>query len=363
MKLAVDCRMIGSGGIGTYFLSILPYLMRSFECILFGDEKIITDSLEEIIKRNFAKSELPEYKLVSCNVTTFSFQELLFFTSSLLKIINSCDAYYTPYCNIPKGISIPIYSTIHDVVFLDIPEITSKLGFYARKWFYQRAIKKSATIFTVSQFSSERIIHHLRTKNKPVVVTYNAVPEWFTNEAFFDEVVKEDILFVGNIKRHKGLHILVPAFKKAVERGLKAKLLIVGNAENFRTGDASILSEISASDNILFTGKVSDEKLRTLYRNSSLLVQPSLYEGFGMPPMEAIACGTNVILSDIPVFKEIYKDFPVTFFKSGDIDDLTEKLLEKYDSPSPPVPPDIYSFAKTSEIIIKQIIGSSTKEA
>ncbi len=355
MKLAVDCRMIGSGGIGTYFLSILPYLMRNFECILFGDEKTIKDNLDEIIQRNFAQTTVPPYKIVSCNVTTFSFTELLFFPSSLLKILNSCDAYYTPYCNIPKGLNIPIFSTIHDVVFLDIPEITSKLGYYVRKWFYQRAINKSSTIFTVSQFSAERIIHHLKTKNKPVIVTYNAVPEWFTNEAFFDDVVKEDILFVGNIKHHKGLHILVPAFNKAVERGLNAKLLIVGNAENFRTGDSSILSEISGSKNILFTGKVSDEKLRTLYRNSALLVQPSLYEGFGMPPMEAIACGTNVVLSDIPVFKEIYKDFPVTFFKSGDIDDLTEKLLEKYDSPSPPVPPDIYSFSKTSEIIINQI--------
>ena len=50
MKLAVDCRMIGSGGIGTYFLSILPYLMRNFECILFGDEKIINKSLEVILR-------------------------------------------------------------------------------------------------------------------------------------------------------------------------------------------------------------------------------------------------------------------------------------------------------------------------
>jgi len=359
MKIAVDCRMIGSGGIGTYFLSILPYLMCNFECLLFGNEKIIKESLEEIIKRNFSSGQLPPYEIIPCKVTTFSFTELLFFPSSLLKIINSCDAYYTPYCNIPKGITIPIYSTIHDVVFLDIPEITSKLGFIVRKWFYQRAMNKSAAVFTVSNFSAERIKEHLKVRNKPIIVTYNAVPEWFTNESFFDDAGKENILFVGNIKHHKGLHILVPAFKKAVEAGLKAKLIIVGNAENFRTGDSTILSEISGAENILFTGKVTDEKLRMLYRNSALLVQPSLYEGFGMPPMEALACGTNVILSDIPVFKEIYKDFPVTFFKSGDIDDLAEKLLKKYDSPSPPVPPDIYSFEKTSKIIINQIIGSN----
>ena len=373
MKLALDCRMIGSGGIGTYFLSLLPYFLTDFECLLIGDEKIINENISQISTRISSENSLDNhldnqsaskginrknflpYKTLQCDVETFSLKELFFFPQNLIAQINECNAYYSPYCNIPGGIKIPVFSTIHDVVFLDIPSLTSKIGCFARKIFYQRAINRSKAVFTVSKFSAERICHHLKIKNRPIVVTYNAVPEWFTEQTLFDNAEKSDIIYVGNIKPHKGLHILLPAFNKAVEKGLKANLIIVGNADNFRTSDTSILSQISASKNISFTGRISDQDLHKLYHKSSLLIQPSLYEGFGMPPMEALACGTNVIISDIPVFKEIYKDFPVTFFKSGDINDLSEKILEKYNSPSPKNIPQIYSFEKTSEIIINKI--------
>lgn len=359
MKLALDCRMIGSGGIGTYFLSILPYLLRNFECLLFGNEKLINENIKQIQIRNESdnsyKSTFLSFEVLQCSLETFSLKELFFFPRSLLEKINECAAYYTPYCNIPGGIKIPVFSTIHDVVFLDIPSLTSKIGLIARKFFYQRAINRSKAIFTVSNFSAERIKAHLKVKNKPVIVTYNAVPEWFTDQADYNSSEKSDIIYVGNIKAHKGLHILIPAFIKALENGLKANLLIVGNADNFRTSDTSILSQISDSKNITFTGRISDEELHKLYHKSSLLIQPSLYEGFGMPPMEALSCGTNVIISDIPVFKEIYKDFPVTFFKSGDINDLSEKILKNYGASSPSNLPDIYSFEKTSAIIINEI--------
>jgi len=349
--------MIGSGGIGTYFLSVLPYLLRNFECLLFGNENIIEDALKDIINRSNKdeNAAMLPYIILKCDVPTFSFYELLFFPYKLLSKINKCQAYYTPYCNIPKGLTIPVFSTIHDVVFLDIPKLTSKAGAFIRKCFYQRAINKSSLIFTVSNFSAQRIEHHLKLKNKKLIVTYNAVPEWFNNDNFFDQQIKDGIIFVGNIKPHKGLSILISAFQRALSRGLKANLYIVGNAENFRSSDNTVLNQIKNSEHIIFTGKISDSDLHKLYHNSALLIQPSLYEGFGMPPMEALFCGTNVIISDIPVFKEIYKDFPVTYFKSEDIEDLTQKILQNYSAPSPSVLPEIYSFEKTSAIIINTI--------
>ena len=88
-----------------------------------------------------------------------------------------------------------------------------------------------------------------------------------------------------------------------------------------------------------------------MYSSSKLLIQPSLYEGFGLPPLEALKAGTNALISDIPVFKEIYKDFPVTFFKSENIEDLCSKILQVYNEPSPQNVPDIYSFKRTFNII------------
>lgn len=351
MKLAIDCRMLGSGGIGSYLSALLPFFTRHYECVLIGRD-------EELSRLSF-----PGARFVSCDVSTFSLRELLHFPRFLLDEINSCAAYYTPYCNIPGGIKVPVFSTIHDVVFLDVPGLSSCAGTVARRWFYQRAVDKSATVFTVSNFSRERIQSNLRCKRTHVVVTYNALPPWF--EAAGQERLQKDrtILFVGNIKRHKGLHTLLPAFSLATRpeseggHGMDARLVIVGNAENFRTGDATILSEIDAmpAERIEFTGRISDDQLRNLYRSARILVQPSQYEGFGMPPLEALSLGTNVVLSDIPVFREIYDGFPVTFFKCGDAEDLARKIAEVWTMPPPEKLPHRYSFEETARIIFAQI--------
>lgn len=360
MKLAIDCRMLGSGGIGTYLESLLPFFVKDNECILIGDEK----KLEQYDGGIFSENRVsPECTVINCGIKTFSLKEMFSFPRSLLYLINSCDVYYTPYCNIPNGIKVPVFSTIHDVVFLDIPSLTSKIGVIARKFFYQRAINRSHSIFTVSAFSAERIKKHLHLGNKPVVITYNSVPEWFKDdisqpECATDKMTKEDyLLFVGNIKQHKGLHTLLPAFRKVLETKPELKLVIVGNAENFRTGDDTITKEISAfpEGKIVYTGRISNEELRIYYKKARLLVQPSLYEGFGMPPLEALTSGTNVVLSDIPVFKEIYGSYPVHFFETGNVESLTAQILNTIDLPSNVEVPETYSFEKTYSIIYTAI--------
>lgn len=351
MKLFIDCRMLGSGGIGTYLESILPYLLLNNECTLlcFPSQTQKLTSYTENKNCNIIETEIP----------TFSIKELLFFPSSLRKVINSCDAYYSPYCNVPSGIKIPVFTTIHDVVFLDIAGLSSKLGTIARKFFYQHAINRSKTVFTVSKFSADRIAANLKTKKTKIVITYNSVPQWFTEKNASAQPVSKDnsILFVGNIKKHKGLTTLLEAFSTCIKDGLDAKLVIVGNADNFRSGDTQIAEKLSSlsDSNIIFTGKISDEELKNYYQKARLLVQPSLYEGFGMPPMEALVSGTNVILTDIPVFKEIYEGFPVTFFESQNSTELAEKIKQHFDDLPPVSIPKKYSFEAVSNIILNEL--------
>ena len=351
MKLFIDCRMLGSGGIGTYLDSILPYLVKN------NDSTLLCAPSQ--VQRLSAFKDFT--KIIQTEIKTFSLKELFLFPKELCKEINSCDAYYSPYCNVPCGIKIPVFTTIHDIVFLDVEGLSSKAGILARKFFYQRAINRSKVIFTVSKFSAERIKEKLRIKNKPLVVTYNAVPQWFIeNEVSSNKAEKDNsIIFVGNIKKHKGLATLLDAFEHCTKDGLDARLTIIGNAENFRSGDEETVRKLEAAknQNIVFTGKISDSELKNYYRKARLLVQPSFYEGFGMPPMEALICGTNVIISDIPVFKEIYKDFPVTYFERGNARDLTEKIKMMFTAPAPQAEaiPQNYSFEKTSAIILQQL--------
>lgn len=353
MKLAVDCRMLGSGGIGTFLSELIPYFLEKAECLFVGEKSKCG---------NFLTSKNASF--CECAVRTFSLKELFSFPGNVLKEINCCDAFFSPYCNIPSGIKVPVFSTIHDVVFLDVPGLTGTAGKLIRKFFYRRAVKKSEEIFTVSEFSKERIQKNLPCAKK-IKVVYNSAPAYLTEKDSLDEsaAVKkfgDFILFVGNIKKHKGLKTLLDAFEKARSNGLKSKLLIVGNKDNFRTGDEETVGKLEADGgkNIVFTGKVSNARLKEIYRCALVLVQPSLYEGFGMPPLEAMTLGTPAVISDIPVFKEIYGDFPVVFFKTADSDDLCEKLLSAEQNPKKIDLGELknrYSYKKSAETILLAI--------
>ena len=150
MFLAVDCRVLDSSGIGVFLREcLIRFNSQNISLLLIGcSEKI-------------KKLSLKNSTILECNIKTFSLKELFSFPKSLLKQINKCDAYFTPYFNIPSGIKIPVFSTIHDMIFPDMPELTSKIGLMARMFFYKRASKKSDLIFTVSKFSEERIMDFL----------------------------------------------------------------------------------------------------------------------------------------------------------------------------------------------------------
>lgn len=345
MRIAVDCRMLGSGGIGSYLQALLPFFVQNNECLLIGNVKDIS-----IYNAN-AKTSTEV-----CNIKPFSFKDTYNFPKEIAKEINKYDVFYSPYCNIPSGIKIPIYTTIHDVVFLDIPELAGTIGTIGRKFFYKRAMRLSKTVFTVSNFSKSRIENHLGTKKAPLIVTYNALPPWFNSITDKSNIKSDYILFVGNIKKHKGLHTLIEAYKKCLLKNFNTKLMIVGNADNFRTSDNSVSKEIETlKENVIFTGRITDEELKVIYSNAKLLIQPSLYEGFGMPPLEAISLGTNAIISDIPVFKEIYANLPVIYFKTEDSEDLAKKIMENIDLPSPKIIENPYSFERTYNIIMNEI--------
>jgi glycosyltransferase involved in cell wall biosynthesis len=313
--------MINASGIGAYLRGCLPWFLQSGnECLLFGNKAQL---------HSFSLST--SAKIIECNIKPFSIKELFFFPKKTTRQINKADLFFSPFFNIPCYIKIPVFTTIHDIIFPDMPECVSKAGLAARMWFYRRAYKKSQKIFTVSDFSKSRIEYYLG-KTKPIIVTYSAIqPMFLEYRANTQNRQKtETIVFIGNIKKHKGLDYLLDAFLLAKNEGLPHKLIIIGSKESFRTADNSILKKIDSigSDAVIFTGFISDEQLMEYLSAAALLVQPSLYEGFGLPPLEAMVLGTHTLISDIPVFKEIYADYPVTFFRAGDTVDLKEKMMK-----------------------------------
>lgn len=355
MKIACDIRMSGKSGIGTFLDEVLPLLAEE------NNEYLLLSDRENCPLAERLKSK-PNVRFLNCPVKMFSLKETFFFPSSLLKEINSCDLYFSPYCNIPSGIKIPVCSTIHDIVFLDVPGLSSKAGTMARKFFYKTCIRRSDRILTVSEFSKGRIQEKLKCR-KEISVVYNGVPKYLLARP--EGIVKKasSVIYIGNIKKHKGLKTLLEAWPLFVSetRAENPRLMIVGSRENFRTSDAEVsalLDSLTAnpetSSQIEFTGYVSDDRLKELLCRARILVQPSLYEGFGIPPLQALAMGTRAVISDIPVFKEIYRDFPVSFFKAADSLSLKEEMKKAWDDRSPEQPlPQVYSYKRTASLILK----------
>lgn len=316
MKLAIDCRFVGKSGIGTYIENILDELVvhhQEHEYLLIA-EKPFADYVS-----------FPNIKYVITDIKPFSLKELFLFP---IDEINKCDAYFTPYINIPGRIRVPVYSTIHDVIFLDLPELVSKVGLLIRKFFIWRATKVSKLVFTVSNFSQERILFHF-PKTKVIKIIKNCISKDIREYDVRHITKKDYFIFVGNIKAHKGLTTLLKGFGMAQKKGLKSKLLIVGNADKFRTSERNITSLLNEAKNVEFTGWVDNLNLCELIASSRALILPSRYEGFGIPPMEALYLGANAIVSDIPVLKEVYSKYPVTFFNVDNPESLCDALLQQ----------------------------------
>lgn len=357
--------MIGSGGIGSYISELIPHILSRHNCLLIGTHAQCMEFVRE-----------PNAEFCFCDTRPFSLEELRGLPRSVEERIRQYDVYFTPYCNVPGRLGIPVACAIHDVVFLDVPGLAGPFGRLVRRWFYRRAVEKSGLVVTVSEFSKSRIEETLRCR-KRIVVTPNGVPAYLTRAGGDEDVKPGDyILFVGNIKRHKGLPTLLDAFEKAAGAGFTGRLVIVGNAENFRTGDGAAAARIRAlSDSgatagrIEFTGRVPQDKLRALYRGARLLVQPSLYEGFGIPPLEAMASGTPALVSDIPVFREVYGSLPVRFFEPGNAEDLAGKLLaggwERLPGEQVAAAREAYSYRRSAEILcdaLKELAGAEGGE-
>jgi len=344
--------MLDASGVGAYLKGILPCLIQSgHNFLLLGNAKWLK-----------IYASYSNVTVVPCNIKPFSIKELFFFPVKTILEINKTGVFFSPFFNIPP-VNIPVFTTIHDIIFPDMPELTGKIALALRMSFYKKAYRISKKIFTVSEFSKSRIENYLG-KKKPVIVTNSAVQNKFYEYRKKNPNIKKNltVVFIGNIKKHKGLACLIDAFFLAKKEGLPHKLIIIGEKEKFRSNDNSVLKKINLQygDSVLFSGCISDEQLMERLAQASLLVQPSLYEGFGLPPLEAMVLGTCALVSDIPVFKEIYDGFPVSFFRAGDAIDLKNKLKELLLDKMPSLPvlhDDLlykYTFEKIAAKILKE---------
>lgn len=318
-KLVIDFRMHKASGIGTYIKSLLPFLVEKFEVILLGSRAEMQD---------YAWSK--SVQILECECKIYSVKEQL----ELPLTIPECDIFWSPHFNIPI---LPIRAkfrvvTIHDVFHLAFYDTLNFMQKIYAKTLFNQALNRSNIVLSVSNFSRSEILKYTKT-DKNIFVVPNAIDERHFNrhcDSSTLEAVARDyglpkdfVLFVGNVKPHKNLKNLLFALEK-----MDLNLVIVGKKDGFITGD-SVISEIirrkNLSDRIFFTGYVKDADIAAIYNLAKLFVFPSLYEGFGIPPLEAQACGCPVVCSDAASLPEVCGD-SVAYFDPYSVEDMKDKI-------------------------------------
>ena len=249
--------------------------------------------------------------------------------------------------------------TIHDVaMFRYFPH--NKIDSYNDRQRIRKAVSSADIIVTVSEFSKSEIITFLEIQPSIIKVIPNGVDSNFMPSApenpieFLNTFAdgQNYILFVGSPDKRKDLKTLLLAFDIFKKKtGLPHKLLLASNKPSLnktnkftrfflktmgQRPEINIISYIEDKmefkKDVIWLGNVSDGDLVKLYNQCSVFVFPSLYEGFGIPVLEAFSCRAPVIASDIPVFREIGGDAPF-YFTPSDPEDLANKINKVVTSP------------------------------
>jgi glycosyltransferase involved in cell wall biosynthesis len=222
--------------------------------------------------------------------------------------------------------TLPIFyknkiSVIHDIIYEKYPVSNSYKKYY--QYIFPLMIKTSKHIITVSEFSKNELVKRYKIKERKISVVYDCVNEIFKPSKI--EKTDKYILALSSVAYHKNFIGLLEAFQLLKNNNIKLYIVGGSNKKIFGEKSLDILRDIEKNPNVRYLGRVNDEKLVELYSNAQCFVYPSFYEGFGLPPLEAQACGCPIIISDIPVFKEIYGESAI-YCNPHNAEDIANKI-------------------------------------
>lgn len=212
--------------------------------------------------------------------------------------------FYSPGYNSPLWSTNPFVFTIHDLNHIDRPENSSLLKRLYYELILRSACRRAAAVLTVSEYSKNRICDWAGISRDKVINVGNGVSDSFGLRAAPYTPGYPYLLCVGNRKGHKNEARVLDAFAR-VAVGTAYRLLFTGDSSPELQAQAV---RLGVGTSVVFTGRVDEDQLAGLYRGARLLAFPSLYEGFGLPLLEAFACGTPTLTSNVTAMPEVAGD-------------------------------------------------------
>jgi glycosyltransferase involved in cell wall biosynthesis len=339
MKIAIDALLLGRpGGVGGYVASLLRALALcdrpSAQTGASANEYVIYTTRGALLP-----SELTEDRFSVRRPGGLSARWLrVFWQQAILPrqlAEDGVDVLHAPSYVAPLKAEVPVVLTLHDVIALKYPHLCSRANARHYRHVLPLAARKASLIVASSCATRDDIVSILGLPPEKVRVIYPGVDAVFHPVA--DEGVlaaacrawhlpRRFILFVGNIEPKKGLDTLMVAFDNLVRREkLPHGLVVVGAPQRGMRRLRALVSRLGLGERVLFTGHMPQGDLPALYSLADLFVFPSLYEGFGLPPLEAMACGTPVVCSNAGSLPEVVADAAVTV-PPGDAEALRQAI-------------------------------------
>jgi len=336
MKIGIDCRIYSSRftGIGRYVHELVKRVCKNDsknDYFLFFNEP----------EFSLFTSDLKNVKKVLADAPIYSVREQLHF----LKILNreKLDLMHFTHFNAPVFYRRPSVVTIHDLTLFYYPG-KKKKGMISRIGYnlsFKNIVRKAKKIIAISYNTKNDLVKLLKLDSKKINVIYQAVGSEFkktNDEKSINETLKSlgikkpFLLYTGVWRLHKNLPNLIRAFNELkTEYSLKdLSLVISGKEDPFYLEPKFLPKELGIEKDVVLTGMIDEKDLVNLYSSAEIYVFPSLYEGFGLPPLEAMACQVPVAASLISSIPEICGKGNAVYFNPNDYKDMAIKIYALY---------------------------------
>lgn len=324
MKIALNGLIIDSrrAGIGHYGYNLINSLvgLSQEEYTVYLQKSVELDYNNVVYKGEYNKS----YKRIFLEQLVLPFQ---YNNASIVHFID----YSSPLLNIRR----PFIITIHDLAFYKYPSSFTLGSRKIKQVLTPIGIKRAAAIIAVSENTKKDIVELFPKAAEKVKVVYPGRPNYgkVTNMSELERVKRkyniygQYILSVGTLEPRKNIIRLLKAFEMVSKVDKNLKLVLTGS-KGWMYGDIfKQISSLEAKSRIILTGYVNDDELPCLYSGAKLFVYPSLYEGFGLPPLEAMCCGTPVVVSDSSSLSEVVGDAGV-YVDPTEIESISNGIIQ-----------------------------------
>ena len=329
MRIGFDARLIGFSGAGVYTYNLLRSLLR-----LDSENSYLVFTNRATYDCVFASLNARNSRISSVSASPLTLKHHLWFVGVFLT--QHLDVYHYPHFDMPLGQQYPSVVTVHDLYPISIAQYCSREKQYYFRLVVKLNLIKAKKVIAVSEYTKREILRHFPVDEEKIRVIYEGVDESFKNATSTDNKLvrgkfglkRNFLLYVGNHKPHKNLTRLLQAYGKLDQKLQKAyDLVITGKMEESDRYSFRIVRELGLGSRVKFIGFVHQKDLPGVYRSATALVMPSLREGFGLPVLEAMACGTPVVAANTSALPEVAGEACV-FFDPYRTDEMTSAISE-----------------------------------